>query len=396
MSERPVEITDPATDRYASLRLIEWWDQERLRLARVMVVGAGALGNEVLKNLALLGVGRVLIVDSDKVEVGNLSRSVLFRRQDAGQPKVDAAAVRLREINPDVRIATLHTDVTHGVGLGVYRNVDVVLGCLDNREARLAVNRACWRVGVPWVDGALDVLMGIVRPFVPPAGACYECTMTKRDYELIGLRYSCPFVQPGDVAQGRMPTTPTMASVIGGLQVQEAVKIMHGLQVPSGSGFIVNGQTYRSLLLAYTRREDCPNHEARAEVVELDAGVDELTVGSLADLVARHTGEDLVLLLDRDIVSLLYCPQCHETEAVYRPFEDVVPNKVACCKCGSNRIPSVITRLVPDATIGALPLRQLGIPPLHILRVEAAGRTMQFELAGDRARVFEGWDDDAR
>ena len=79
-SDKLIIVTDPQTDRYASLRLINWWDQDRISMAHVMVVGAGALGNEVLKNLALLGVGYLLIVDFDHIEASNLTRSVLLMR----------------------------------------------------------------------------------------------------------------------------------------------------------------------------------------------------------------------------------------------------------------------------------------------------------------------------
>src|SRR5207248_3137540 len=98
-------------DRYGRLRLIPWWRQEKLAAARVLVVGAGALGNEVLKNLALLGVGTTYVIDLDCVEPSNLSRSVLFRAEDGGRPKAEVAARRAREINPEVTIHPLHGDV---------------------------------------------------------------------------------------------------------------------------------------------------------------------------------------------------------------------------------------------------------------------------------------------
>src|SRR5947209_10671168 len=84
-------------DRFARFRLIGWWDQQRLAAARALVIGAGALGNEILKNLALLGVGNVFVADLDRVENANLSRSVLFREEDCGQPKAEVAARRVRE-----------------------------------------------------------------------------------------------------------------------------------------------------------------------------------------------------------------------------------------------------------------------------------------------------------
>src|SRR5690348_14656367 len=78
------KVLKMASDRYARQQLIEWWNQERLRNARVLVAGVGALGNEVLKNLALVGVGHLLLIDFDRVEYSNLSRTVLFRENDVG------------------------------------------------------------------------------------------------------------------------------------------------------------------------------------------------------------------------------------------------------------------------------------------------------------------------
>ena len=86
-------------DRYERLRMIGWWDQQRLEQANIVVVGAGALGNEVLKNLALLGIGNTLVIDFDHIEVSNLSRSVLFREIHDGQSKAIVAAKMAMELN---------------------------------------------------------------------------------------------------------------------------------------------------------------------------------------------------------------------------------------------------------------------------------------------------------
>jgi adenylyltransferase/sulfurtransferase len=83
-----------AQDRFDRFRLIGWWDQDRLSQARVLVIGAGALGNEIVKNLALLGIGHVFVADRDRVENSNLSRSILFREQDCGRPKAEVVAQR--------------------------------------------------------------------------------------------------------------------------------------------------------------------------------------------------------------------------------------------------------------------------------------------------------------
>ena len=91
--------SDFEEDRYSRLRLIPWWDQERLKNATIMVVGAGAIGNELIKNLALLGIGKILVFDMDAIENTNLTRSVLYRRKDVGRYKAEVAAERAMEMN---------------------------------------------------------------------------------------------------------------------------------------------------------------------------------------------------------------------------------------------------------------------------------------------------------
>jgi len=139
MSDAPLFIDDD--DRYSRFRLIAWWDQDKLSAAKILVVGAGALGNEVLKNLALLGVGQVYVVDFDGIEESNLTRSVLFRSRDRGRNKAEAAADALHDMNPDTRVKAFDANIITDIGLGLFRDVDVVIGCLDNREARFQAQR---------------------------------------------------------------------------------------------------------------------------------------------------------------------------------------------------------------------------------------------------------------
>src|SRR5947209_7497728 len=111
-------------DRFHRFRLIGWWDQKKLAAAKVLVVGAGALGNEIVKNLALLGVGSVLIADMDRVENSNLSRSILYRAADNGRFKAEVAAETAREVYPSMRAAAFNGNVIYDLGLGVFRWAD--------------------------------------------------------------------------------------------------------------------------------------------------------------------------------------------------------------------------------------------------------------------------------
>ena len=174
------------------LSQLSWFKIDRLKQANVMVVGCGALGNEVLKNLVLFGVGHLVIVDFDTVEATNMTRSVLFRREDAkaNRPKVLVAAARLRELNSSVQILPICGDIGHDVGLGLLRRMDVVVGCVDNRWARYCLNRLCMRAGVPWVDGGIDGLEGTARVFVPGKN-CYACNLGPEALKDLSYRISC-------------------------------------------------------------------------------------------------------------------------------------------------------------------------------------------------------------
>jgi len=142
---------------------LSWFRKDRVSESRVMVVGCGALGNEVLKNLTLFGFKHIVVVDFDRVEPSNLTRSVLFTADDARQQrkKTEAVAERIKAMNADVEIETVYGDIAYDVGLGLVRSMDVVIGCVDNRWARYCINRLCMRAGRPWVDGGIEIIYRI-------------------------------------------------------------------------------------------------------------------------------------------------------------------------------------------------------------------------------------------
>lgn len=243
---------------------------DRVARARMMVVGCGALGNEVLKHLALLGVGHVVIVDFDRVEADNLSRSVLFTADDAkaNRPKVAVVAERLRQMNPRMEVTAIEGDVAYDVGLGLIRQMDVVIGCVDNRWARYCINRLAMRAGIPWVDGGIDVMEGTVRVFVPGKN-CYACNLGPEGLKDMTRRLSCAGVIRRNIEAGKTPTTSVIASVIGAVQVQEALKLLcedslrqGELTSLCGSMFYYEGQHLTTRLVRFQAYDDdCPVHE---------------------------------------------------------------------------------------------------------------------------------------
>lgn len=190
-----------------------------------MVVGCGALGNEVLKNLVLMGVRHLVIVDFDHVETGNLTRSILYRRSDVGKRKVDVARKALLDINADLDIQCIFGDVAYDVGLGLVRRMDVVIGCVDNRWARYCIQRLCHRAGKTWIDGGILDLTGVVKTF-RPGEACYACSLGSDALADMQRRMPCAGVIRRREEAGHAPTTPIIASIIGAVQAQEALKVI--------------------------------------------------------------------------------------------------------------------------------------------------------------------------
>src|SRR5215470_863162 len=292
-----------AEDRFSRFRLIGWWDQKKISAARVLVIGAGALGNEILKNLALLGFTKIVVVDLDAIEASNLSRSILYRAADIGRPKAEAAAEAVRNILPEAQVQPIRGDVVHGLGLGLFHWADVVLAGLDNREARLWINRACWNMNKPWIDGAIEGINGVARAFLPGRPPCYECTLGETDWAILNKRMSCNLLALESDTEGKVATTPTISSIIAGIEVQEAVKLLHGLPVLAGKGFIFEGLNHTSYRVEYTENTDCMSHHTFAEIISLEQTSRELTLKQLLARARQDLGSlDVVVEFSRDVI----------------------------------------------------------------------------------------------
>lgn len=380
------ELIIDDSDRYGRFRLIPWWRQERLAAARVFVVGAGALGNEVLKNLALLGVGNTHVIDMDRVEASNLSRSVLFRAGDSGRPKAEVAAERTRELNPEINVVPIHGDVITDIGLGLFRDMDVVIGCLDNREARLWVNRQCWKANTPWVDAGIQEIQGVVKVFVPPDSACYECAMTTRDYELLNRRYSCPLLRREDILEGKVPTAPTIASMMAALEVQEVLKILHGMPVNAGSAMVFNGVGNQFYTTKLPHRPDCLSHETYPEPIATPLrSADPLA--RLFELASRDFFGPMVCRLERDLITEVRCPRCEWRREIYRPRSRVSMSDAECPRCQQPAQPESVSVVESDSPLINRPLADLGVPPYDVVRVDGPQRSAFYLLDGDRSRT---------
>lgn len=381
--EKPIHIPNLRTDRLGTFDFISWWEREKVQAAKVLVVGAGALGNEVVKNLALMGVGYLYIVDFDTIEAANLSRSPLFRESDNGRRKAEVAAARAKEMNPDIHVQYLHGDITTQLGLGVVRRMDVIIGCLDNREARLAVNRYANWMNKPWVDGAIQELLGLVRVFVPGDGACFECTLTEQARRDLATRYSCPLLARQNIILGKVPTTPTIASIIGAMQSQEALKLIHSLPVEAGSVIHFNGMTNQVHTTAYVARPDCESHWNFGNIIELPMRASTTTFEELLGFARADLGQEAVIELDQEIILALTCPNCQKVEKIIKPISEVSFESAHCPICGTLRETQMTHVITGEEPFLHQPLASLGIPALHVIRAYNTQEYRFYELTGD-------------
>ena len=256
--------------------LLSWFKKDKVKNARVLVAGAGALGNEVVKNLALFGVGHIYVCDFDQIEISNLTRSVLFREEDAYNHayKAEIVAKRAKEINPQIEVTPIVGNLFSEVGFGLYKAVDVIIGCLDSRIARYQLNRLSMRAGKTWIDGSIENLTGVVKVYTPGV-SCYECGLSREEFNNIMLRTGCADVVRTQTSAGRIATTPISASIIGAMQVQEAMKVIHteeGQPVPfktlSGKMWRFEGMTNVVNVYKYSSwKNNCPAHERWDNVV---------------------------------------------------------------------------------------------------------------------------------
>jgi len=211
-------LSEKELDRYSRQVMLEeigYQGQLKLKQAKVCVVGVGGLGNPIVTRLTAMGVGKIRIVDRDVIELSNLHRQTMFNEDDVGQVKVETAAKKLRKLNADIVIEELPISINDYTALEVVDGCDVVVDALDSVNARYSLNKACIEKKIPFVTGAAVGVTGQCFTILPNQSACYHCLFPALD-------------------EDSMPTCsiegvhPSILSIIGGIEVAEAVKIITG------------------------------------------------------------------------------------------------------------------------------------------------------------------------
>ena len=201
--------------RQVMLEEIGYNGQLKLKHAKVCVVGTGGLGNPITTRLAAMGIGTLRIVDRDVIELSNLHRQTMFDEDDVGQVKVEVAAKKLKKLNPECNIEALAVSVNDYNAIEVIDGCDIVIDALDSVNARYALNNACVKLNIPFVTGAAVGVSGQVFTILPKESACYFCMFPELDEDTM----------PTCSIEG---VHPSILSIVGGIEVAEAVKIIIG------------------------------------------------------------------------------------------------------------------------------------------------------------------------
>ncbi len=242
-------MTDDELLRYSRQILLPDFDidgQERLRRSRVLLVGLGGLGSPVAMYLAAAGVGRLTLVDFDRVDLSNLQRQIVHRTIDVGRLKVESARDTLLALNPLIEVATVPKALDEAEWREQVRQANVVVDACDNLPARLAINAACVRAGVPLVTGAAIRLEGQVLVWRPGGeGACYRCLYRDAD------------MSPETCAQTGV--LAPVVGIVGSIQALEAIKVLAGFgETLAGRLLLLDAKRMEWRTLKVRRDPACP------------------------------------------------------------------------------------------------------------------------------------------
>ncbi len=211
-----------------SRQLLMWGlkGQNRIRNSTVFIAGAGALGNEVTKNLAMLGIKRLIIVDNDYVELSNINRMIFFDREDVGRSKAIVLAEKINKRFPYVEVWASEQTL-EDIPTMYYLKSNLIMSCLDNMLSRIFLTSVSKKYDIPIIDGGISGYHARVQTYIPSDSSCPICPFSIGRYgEFIGLRNPCD----APLEEIKIPSFPTTISLASSIQTQEAIKLLMGYE----------------------------------------------------------------------------------------------------------------------------------------------------------------------
>jgi molybdopterin/thiamine biosynthesis adenylyltransferase len=245
LRSREDKLSPEELERYdRQLRLLGFGVESQLKLkrSRVLVVGVGGLGSAATLYLASAGVGLLKIVDDGYVELSNLNRQILYNTGDLGRRKVDVAAERLKELNPEVEVKVVREKLTEENVKEMLSEADLAVDCLDNFRTRFILNDACVELGKPLIHGAIYGAEGRLMTIIPGKGPCLRCLIPREPTE-----------------HDKIPVLGPLPGIVGALEALEAIKVLTGLSEPTvGKLIVIDGMDLSFYAIETRRNPSCP------------------------------------------------------------------------------------------------------------------------------------------
>jgi molybdopterin/thiamine biosynthesis adenylyltransferase len=238
-------LSDSELTRYDRQIMIPEWGregQEKLKKSKVVVAGSGGLGCPVSLYLGAAGIGKLVIVDKDKFELSNLNRQVLGWQEDIGQPKAEAAAEKIRALNPDIEVDARVTEITENNVNKIIQNSSVVVDAMDNWNTRFLLNQECVNQKIPFVHAGVYGLYGQMTTIIPGKGPCLQCILSET---------------PKDIT--KFPVLGATPGLFAMMQVMETLKLIVGFgETLEGRMLLFDGERMEYISAEVKHRADCP------------------------------------------------------------------------------------------------------------------------------------------
>jgi adenylyltransferase/sulfurtransferase len=281
----------------------------------------------------------------------------------------------MKDLYDEINVTALNCDVIYDYGSINYRNFDLVLMTVDNREARMYINKYCSLWSTPLINGGLDGLVCSVQVIRSPETACYECTFSQTDYDLIRTKYGC-YGLMRNAPEGKIPMVITSASIAAGIMTQEAVKQLHGVSpILLGKRVIIDGNNNEFEIISISKRDDCDGHSTieADEIMNLKFS-NKITLSDLKKLISESINiTEFQIEHDKSILYKGICPNCENEKEFLKIAGKTRESDLICNICGS-----ILED--PDRSgflkIDNKTLEEHGIPDNHILTLYlASGET---------------------
>ena len=306
---------------------------------RIAIVGCGAIGNEVAKNLALLGIGKIDLYDFDSIEIHNLTKSVLFREEDVGSMKVEIAAVRLKELNPDISVTAHQGDFWDTLSLLKMSIYSSIIGCVDNFEARVRLNFMCRVTCTNFIDTGIDSKFGQVSIFPyrhNTSASCYECSIPYSVYARMQERYSCGWLRNLAFIEKKIPTTVITASLSGSLAASKALQLIVDEKPTNSLRLFANSFTGETVISEIEKNNQCPCCSSLMKTISITSK------NPLIDsVVSNFTYKNQIISTSEPILISMRCVQCDPEDyakIIFERAEKYDSSHTICPKCSCESI----------------------------------------------------------